>query len=243
MPQVIPLEILNNCVVNLRQLVSPGSFKVGTGIFVGKGNKLLLFTAEHVARDMKNDAQLILRGDKDLPISLTINQVCTIDSTGSIPWTFHAIADVAMLELKIDQALINSTFQNRFLPADNIFPNKTTVSRNLELTVIGFPLGLGAVGHFSPFTFRSHASSGLITLARFDNQKPCDFFILENPGMGGYSGGPIFDLSIYKHGAMTTVGTGTFLHGLMHGTIPDQTGGKLAAVTPASYIIELLGQI
>ncbi|MGZ3053891.1 hypothetical protein AAER28_32430, partial [Pseudomonas aeruginosa] len=88
---------------------------------------------------------------------------------------------------------------NRFLPSDNIFNGKTAVDRNTILTVIGFPLGLGAVGHFSPLTFRTHASSGLLTLARFDNKKPCTFIVLENSGVGGYSGGPVIDLSIYQN--------------------------------------------
>jgi hypothetical protein len=35
-------------------------------------------------------------------------------------------------------------------------------------------------------------------------------------------------------------GDGTILYGLMHGTISDETGGKLAAVTPSFYLIELL---
>ncbi|OHA58447.1 MAG: hypothetical protein A2571_01555 [Candidatus Vogelbacteria bacterium RIFOXYD1_FULL_44_32] len=86
MPQVIPLEILNNCVVNLRQETSAGDFKVGTGILIGKDNKLLLLTAEHVARDMKNDEKLILRVDNNLPISLEIIQVCKLDNSGNIPY-------------------------------------------------------------------------------------------------------------------------------------------------------------
>lgn len=240
MPQIISLEVLNNCVVNLRQQLASDKIHTGTGTFVSNGAKLFLLTADHVAKEMKEDCQLILRGDNDSPLTLRIQQICKLTLDNRIPWISHPTADVALLELVIEKDLLSSIFQNRFLSVDNIYREKVVVSRDLQLTMIGFPLGLGAVGHFSPFTFRTYVSSGLITLPRFDNKKQSDFFVLENPGMGGYSGGPIFDLSVYKHGAMTTTGSGTFLRGIMHGTISDQTGGKLSAVTPSYYIFDLL---
>jgi hypothetical protein len=65
---------------------------------------------------------------------------------------------------------------------------------------------------------------------------------LESPSVGGYSGGPVFDLGYQIVGVMTTTtGSGkTICHGLIHGTISDDTGGKMAAVTPAFYLSDLL---
>ncbi|MDD3940271.1 MAG: trypsin-like peptidase domain-containing protein [Candidatus Pacebacteria bacterium] len=243
MSQIIRLEALTNCVVSLRQKISVDKETVGTGIFIGKEDKLLLITAEHVAKEINKDGYLILNGPGNIPIKVDINKICNLTSDNDIPWIFHDVADVAMLKLEVSDLEKNTLFKNRFLPIDNVFSGKEIISRDLELTTIGFPMGLGAIGRFSPLTFRSYISSGLITLKRSDNEKNCDFFILENPGMGGYSGGPIFDLSVYCHGAMTSTGNGTFLRGIMHGTISDKTGGKLAAVTPSFYIKELIDKI
>ena len=35
-------------------------------------------------------------------------------------------------------------------------------------------------------------------------------------------------------------GNGTMVYGILHGTISDQTGGKLAAVTPSYYLFDLI---
>lgn len=117
---------------------------------------------------------------------------------------------------------------------------ETVVSRDCELTSIGFPHGLGTSGMFSPLTYRSYASSGFITLNRFDIGTPCIFFLLENPSVGGYSGCPVFDLSYMVVGGMTVTKDKTRCYGIMHGTISDETGGKLAAVTPAYYLKDLI---
>jgi len=77
-------------------------------------------------------------------------------------------------------------------------------------------------------------------LIRFDTKTPSDFFTLENPSVGGYSGGPVFDLGYIIVGAMTTNTGPTICHGIMHGTISDTTGGKIAAVTPCSYVKDII---
>jgi len=240
MLQIFSRDDLSNVVVNLRQNTNGGQIKTGTGIFVIHANKLYLFTASHVANDMSITGKYILRGENDIPVTLTIQQLISGFNATSIPWRHHAVADLAVLDLSPPQATINQYFIKRFLPSDNIYNQKVSVSRDIELTSLGFPLGLGAVGHFSPLSFRTFASSGFITLLRFDNQQPCDFFILENPTVGGYSGGPIFDISIYRYGNTTTTGNGTMLYGITHGTLNDQTGGKMAAITPSHFIFDLI---
>jgi hypothetical protein len=125
---------------------------------------------------------------------------------------------------------------SRTLPLDHFQAQREPVSRDIELTSVGFPNGLGAQGMFSPLTYRSYVSSGLISLNRADTNTPCEFFLLENPSVGGYSGGPVFDLGIMIVGGMTTIKDRTCCLGLIHGTISDQTGGKLAAVTPSYYL-------
>jgi hypothetical protein len=241
MPRIFNREELSNVVVNLRQNVGNGQSKVGTGIFVVHNqNELYLVTASHVANDMLVSGDYVIKGANDIAVSLKITDLIQGFSAQLIPWTHHQTADLAILRLNPTQQTINTHFQNRFLPSENINANRVIVTRDVELTSIGFPNGLGAVGHFSPLTFRTFASSSLITLNRADTQTPADFFVLENPSIGGYSGGPVFDISIYKHGAMTSTGTGTMCHGIMHGTISDQTGGKLAVVTPSYLLFDLI---
>ena len=240
MPKIFSREDLSNVVVNLRQITTTGQVQTGTGVLVEHQQKLYLITASHVALTMLTNGEFILRGNNDLPISLNLSQLIDGFNSSTIPWKHHSIADLAVLDLSPSKETIKQFLIGRFLSTENIYQHKSSVSRDVELTSLGFPLGLGAVGHFSPLSFRTYASSGLITLNRFDNQQPCDFFILENPTVGGYSGGPIFDISIYKHGNMTSTGEGTLLYGITHGTIIDQTGGKMAAITPSHFMFDLI---
>ncbi len=108
------------------------------------------------------------------------------------------------------------------------------------MTCIGFPQGLGIDKYFCPFTFRSYASSGLVTLNRADTNTQSTFFCLENPSVGGYSGCPVFDLGYETNGTMIVTRDQTWCHGFMHGTISDNTGGKIAMVTPAFYLKDLI---
>lgn len=138
---------------------------------------------------------------------------------------------MAVLELDISKH--RDIFEKRFFPYDHINIKEVCASRDDELTVIGFTNGLGIQGKFSPLTFRSHASSSYMTLCRADRRDILsDFFCLENPSIGGYSGAPILDLGYMVTGNMTSTKEKTILHGIMHGTMSDETGGKLALVTP-----------
>ena len=234
---IIPMDIFTIAVLNLRQEVSQGKFTVGTGTFIQHGNDLYILTAEHVARAMKANCQFIVKGANDTPITLSLQDLRQGDD---LPWKIHPEADMAILPLKPTDKLLATTLAKRFLPSEILDKRKEAVNRETQLRAIGFPLGLGAEKHFSPLTFRTHASSGLITLARADTKKPCTFIVLENPSIGGYSGGPVIDLSIYKNMGMEMTGSGTLIHGIVHGTISDDTGGKLAALTPSYYFFDLV---
>ncbi len=208
-----------------------GGEKVGSGIFVAKSDSEgYLLTAAHVAKDCDSSTMIVISDASGKAHSISLQK---FNSTMS--WRIHPVADIACLEVK-PSADIVSILAGRFFPFSQFHAQATSVSRDDELTAVGFPHGLGATGLFSPLTYRSFASSSLITLPRFDNQKPADFFLLENPSVGGYSGCPVFDLGYRIVGAMTTNTGRTTCFGIMHGTISDETGGKLAAVTPSHYL-------
>lgn len=77
-------------------------------------------------------------------------------------------------------------------------------------------------------------------MSRADTKTLSDFFCLENPSVGGYSGCPVFDLGYSTNGVMQITKERTWCHGIMHGTMSDNTGGKIAMVTPAFYLRDLI---
>ena len=237
-----PKDSLANCILMLRvDTVIDGKPSVitGTGIFIGKGEDTYIVTASHVAKAMSSKSSIIFKAKNDVPVKLNLNQLVT---DGAIHWKNSEKADVAVLKIDPPQKFWdNGLFQNRFMPIALLYDSLKSISRETPLTVFGFPLGLGLDGFFSPLTYRSFPSSGLITLPRFDNGKLSSFILLENPSVGGYSGGPVFDMGLVDEGNIQFIRPkGTFCYGIVHGTISDLTGGKIAAITPAFYILELL---
>lgn len=63
---------------------------------------------------------------------------------------------------------------------------------------------------------------------------------MENPSVGGYSGGPVLDLGYMVLPNMETKKEKTVLHGVIHGTISDDTGGKIAMITPIYYLKNII---
>jgi len=108
---------------------------------------------------------------------------------------------------------------------------------------MGYPLGIGAGGYVSPLSLETKAASGFVTMPRFDTKQPAIFILLQNPSVGGLSGGPVFDTGMghFGPGGQMIVRRGVSIVGLMHGEITDEGVGKLAAVVPASEIALLLG--
>ncbi len=222
-------------VLNLRTPDPKGGEKVGTGMFVLKDeDKPYILTASHVARECSAHTKAVISDAASNGHAVSLSLL-----SPSLSWRHHPVADVSVLPVQPAESIL-PLLQGRFFPATQLNATTTPPSRDAFLTAVGFPHGLGALGRFSPFTFRSHASSSLVTLARADTGQPCDFFTLENPSVGGYSGGPVFDLGYVIVGSMTTSTGPTICHGIMHGTISDETGGKIAAVTPCSYVLDIM---
>lgn len=221
-------------VCNFRTPTTNGEI-VGTGIFTtSENNKAWLVTAAHVANDTNAQTKIAI-SDKDS--NCIIIPLTNLNST--LSWIYHPKADLAVLPITITKNNI-AYLNNRCLPFDHFNLEEISVSRDCELTCVGFPNGLGISGKFCPLTFRSYASSALLTLNRADTKTPSDFFCLENPSVGGYSGCPVFDLGYMIVGAMTTTKDKTICYGIMHGTMSDNTGGKIALVTPSYYLKDII---
>ena len=209
--------------------------EVGTAIFIEKNNEAYLLTAAHVVKNINDKTYVILSDTDGVPTKVALNTLL-----GSSSFVLHGQADLAKAKIILTKDNI-PYMEKRCFPYSQINLSENPISKDIELTTIGFPLGLGSTGaKFSPLTFRTYVAAPLITLSRFDNKIPSDFIILELPSTGGYSGGPVFDLGYLISGAMTTTKEKTLLHGIVHGTINDETGGKLAAITPCKYLNEWL---
>lgn len=226
-------------VCELRTPINESQYNIGTGMFVSSpiGNNQFrgrIVTASHVACKTTNFSQIIIATQEGKPESLQLSMFGSISN-----WKHHKIADISVFPIYFTEK--NEKFmENRFFPYDHFNLEHTAVSRDFELTAIGFPHGLGIEGSFSPFTFRSYASSGFVTLNRADTNTLSDFFCLENPSVGGYSGCPVFDLGYSTNGVMQITKERTWCHGIMHGTMSDNTGGKIAMVTPSFYLKDLI---
>jgi len=223
-------DALSTVVCNIRTPNAVGE-EVGTAIFVGKNNVPFLLTAAHVIANITPQSYVLLSNASGAPQKVMLSELL-----GGATFVTHAQADLAKAQITV--TLQNKQWlENRCFPHDHIDMSANLLSKDVELTIVGFPNGLGANGSkFTPLTFRTYVAGQAITLPRADNGSACDFVVLEQPAMGGYSGGPLFDLGYMITGAMRTTKEKTLLHGIVHGTISDNTGGKLAAITPSKYL-------
>ena len=226
-------------ICEIRTTVSATQERIGTGMFVSSPvDKDAMYgwivTANHVAKDTNSNTHIIMATEDGKAESIPLTEFGPLSN-----WKHHTIADISAFQIVF--TIKNREYmKNRFFPLDHINLERKAVSRDYELTAIGFPNGLGVGAAFSPLSFRSFASSSFVTLPRADTKTPSDFFCLENPSVGGYSGCPVFDLGYETNGIMTVTRKKTWCHGFMHGTMSDETGGKIAIVTPAFYLKDII---
>lgn len=210
----------------------------GTGFFVQDeaNNYLYLITAEHLALALTINCSATMQAAGDRPITLPMSELS--GSTDDLNWVLHGDADVAVLRLQPKPEIFNNHLQRHFMPFSFLSEAEYIPPRHIPLTVLGFPLTLGAKDRFSPISRESKPSSGMLTLQRADTKRPCNFFLLEDTSIGGFSGAPLFDIA----GGYFTPGGGVVARsgkpkcvGLIHGTIGDPQG-RMTAVVPSSYI-------
>jgi len=228
------IDGLAPCVIFLIQEVQIGKdTKSGTGFLVRTEEKVFLVTAAHVAQALGSKCKLVMPGADGKAITAMAS---------SIKWIVSDSADVALFQINEDEANLHKMLLNRSVPLHLLSGRPLPPSRDVPLAVMGYPLGLGATGYVSPLSLETKAASGFITLRRFDNRKMATFILLQDPSIGGLSGGPVFDTgkSYFAGGRKMTVREGVSVVGLIHGVISDKTGGKFAAVVPATEIVNLI---
>ena len=204
----------------------------GSGFIVLADETLYLVTAEHVARGVLLDTEVILRGPDDTPLMYRLSDLARFTPP---KWVYHSEADVAVAALAPPHEFRAAI---KAVSIDEIADSLAAPDIELYLTTIGFPLSLGLAGKFSPIANTSHSASGIFRYRRFDNNKETDFYILEDPSVSGFSGALVAKLPSVCVGVMRS-GQGAFqCVGLVHGTFNDPTGGKFAAIVPGSRVKE-----
>jgi hypothetical protein len=224
---------------------------IGSGFLVKPDDESRLFmvTAEHVAKKMGESGWwMYLHSGEHPPARAEVVKA---------NWKFSDNSDVAVYDFPLKE--FNENQRKRLLaqaaPERMLSSRPLPPDRETPLTAMGFPNALGAIDFSDkslgpssallPLIIETKAACGIMVLPRLDTKKPASFIILQAPSIGGMSGGPVWDTGkSYMTSDRRMVGrSGTSIVGLMHGTLGDNTGGKLAMVVPATAIKELLDEI
>lgn len=205
---------------------------VGTGFLVATRATAFLVTAGHVAREMDREARLSFGSPKGRRASLPLSDLLAPGARKAV-WTYQRYADVAVLCIPRPPIQL----LGHFLPADLLDAGRAAPAGSLELTVIGFALGLISEKDFTPLAKRSHAASPILRFGGEGIGDPIDLFLLDQPSMGGYSGAPVFaaaQVQLADAGQVTVVPPRCV--GLLSRTIADESSGQFAAVVPSIAI-------
>jgi trypsin-like peptidase len=241
------VEKLAPGVVFLRGTDAAGNSIVGTGFFLHTDGKLLyLVTASHVSRVLSVASSVTIAATNGGPFTFPIKDL--VPGATGLAWVVHPHADIAVLRINPARDFIQSHLMGHFMPTSWLEGAKEAPLRTITLTVLGFPLGLGvSQEHFSPVSRETKAASGLVELRWGDNRTTSIFFITQDPSVGGFSGAPVFDTRLphatENTGLAIEVGRDPRIVGLVHGTLPDDTGGKLGAIVPSFLILEVLATL
>lgn len=220
-----------------RNKIFPKTFdQTGTCFFVYTEFDLYLVTANHVASFTTKNTEITISSTNDVPLTFKLGEI--IKDKSNLNWTTHPIADVSVIEL--DSISILKGLNGCYVPFEMLSFKLEAPFREREVTTYGYPLSLGIGQKISPITKTSKPSSSLIELERFDNKVKTIFFLLDDPSVSGFSGGPVFELP-------QEIGSGkdqifvqvNRIVGLVHGSISNKAGG-FAAIVPSIYIKETI---
>ncbi len=208
---------------------------LGTAFLVATAADAFLVTAGHVARRMTGEARLSYRRRNGRRGSLALAEL--LGRQRRHPWTFHRRADVAVARLVDPPA----SLRGRFLAADLLVAKESAPRGSLDLLAVGFPLGLASERQFAPIAKRVHAASAIVRFRGEEMPGPANFFLLDQPAMGGYSGAPVFVMPQRQLEAPARQRTiAARCVGLLSQTILDEAIGQFAAVVPSAVIRRLL---
>jgi hypothetical protein len=214
----------------------PKTYKIsGTGFFILTDVDNYLVTAAHVAQKTSLNTDIVVKSKDDTPQVFKLQKI--VMNKDTLSWTEHPNADVSAIQL--DRSSIPSEIFKISLPFGFIFHELKAPFREREVTVFGYPMSLGIGRKISPITKTSKPSSGLIDIS-YGKNPPATFYLLDDPGVSGFSGGPVFEFPQQIGTAGEAIWVRVYqIVGLIHGTISDKIGG-FTAVVPSYYIKEIV---
>lgn len=215
---------------------------LGSGFFLIRGLDVYLITAEHVARFLKSKSEVKYLNIDGLKKETTIQDL-TPDKTDlkKLNWIRHPKADIAILHLGIYDNVVKDIgmLDYEFLAEALKAPNRLN-----DLTIMGYPLGLGVTPlSISPITRNTRSASDIVYFGRFDNGVINPFIVTDDPSIGGFSGGPVLEIRKAGNGKSIQgekVKVSPTLIGLVHGNLASNTPGNFAAIVPAFQILETI---
>ena len=204
----------------------------GSGTIIKQGTRFYILTAAHVAKLLSDKSTITFPTANDSKQSVALKNLVV---GHQVIFQVHPLADLALVEIIPTPISISETVNANAIPYELIHSERESVPRHLEVYALGYPF-LDVKGEFfSPLSFKTNPSSGLLNRPRLDTGDTCVFFFLQAPSVQGFSGGGVY-LGVFS--AIMFIKR-TFLIGVTHGTVGDNTGGKFEAVTPAFYIKDL----
>ena len=238
-------KVLKEAVVLIKE--SLYSDKVGSGLLLEHEKSYFLITAEHVKKVTSSDSYISCGKLENDTISIKITDL--IDK--SLPmWRTHPNADLSVLKLSNKKGKLEP-IKNQFLNSKyfvQVLPD-STIHNYLNFYIVGFPLGYGSYPVFNPSVKTSKLASNQTFIKNSSliygkndvfEGKNLIHILLEDPSVGGFSGGPVY----YPGGSfderLVYGSTIPKCIGIVSGTIGDSTGGKMAIITPSFLIFDLL---
>jgi len=211
----------------------------GTALLVGSRKGLpFIVTAKHIATQISQNGTVYLG---------KTNEVLKIrfgDFVGAQNWIHHPLADISVHAMNPVSPRPASV--GLWIIPFHLFTNSLAPPRDIELAILGFPFGLGVEGMFSPISRQSKAASGILT------EGGVRYFLLQDPSIDGYSGGPVFTVKNPYFLSMSVNGQPMPIQimpsppenfwGVISATKSDRSGGKMAIVIPASYAVDMMDQ-
>lgn len=210
----------------------------GSGFLVGTERLVYLVTAKHVATNMGRNAEVSLRGGDGKPVTLRLGQFAG-DGSAHLTWIHHAHLDLSIHPMVPVGGDVQEAVRGHVLPVGALKTNGLVPSRDLVLTTLGFPLGLGVQTEFAPIAKESKPASGFLTEGEYG------FFLMQDPSISGFSGAPVFEPGDPRVVATSTNGLGiafggTGCWGVVSATLGDVSGGKMARIIPSRYVAGMI---
>lgn len=231
--QQLNSEELYDKVVLLKEKSGTGE-RYGTGFILTSNNGFFLITAKHVADSLHTEiAEIYFRDSSKKAIGYKVKRF--IASKPVVQ--FNEQSDFFILRLDPFDSTSTKILKKASLDAKSIANNRESLDRKFEVVVFGYPIF--DFDNFTPITFKSHFSSSLMNIYMKDLPKPCYCYLLENPSMSGFSGGPVF-IGVKDRATMQM--NATLIIGIVTGTTYDKTGGKFAVITPTFHLLDLIKQ-